>query len=331
MKNIELSFEQVQAIYFNDALIAPTQILKRVKVSGSERYYYIENEDGTKEFFTGVTSASRIAIPTSPHLIEWMISQGSKENAEKFAATRAAFGTCLHRVCLEMYLLGTETKMEEIIDFTRSSALIFGLKQDEAEKWVREIKRSLLAFMQWVEDYKVRPIAVEFPIANSEMGLGGTIDLPCYITIKEKGFYGEVYKSGDRKGENKETTQEREVIAIVDLKSSLKGSFYEEHEFQLEAYRRMWNAIYPSYPIEKIYDWSPKEWKTTPSYTFTDQTGGLYSEDEAFNAVLSIARRKAKKVQNHRELVISETLNRTTPVVEQFSFISLEESLNNQI
>lgn len=326
---IELSYELAKAVFFDSALIQSTQVLRRVKILNSERYYYIEAEDGSRTFFTSVTTASRLAIPTSPHLIEWMISMGSKENAEKFAAKSAAYGTCMHRVCLEMYLLGEELKMEEVIEFTRSSAYIFGLKQDETEKWVREIKRDLLAFMQWVEDFKVRPIAVEFPIANSEMGLGGTIDLPCYITIKEKGFYGEVYKSGDRKGEKKETTQEREVIAITDLKSGRKG-FYEEHEFQLEAYRRMWNAVYPQYPIEKIYDWSPKEWKTTPSYNFTDQTGGLYSEDEAFNAVLSIARRKAKKVQNHRELVISETLNRSTPVAEQFSFISLEESLNNE-
>ncbi len=327
MRKLQLTYEDLKAVYFNDALIASTQTLRRVKVPGSERYYFTQNDDGTKDFFLGVTSCSKLGIPTSPHLIEWMISQGSKENAEKFAAKAAAFGTTLHRVCLEMYLLGEETKMEEVVEFTRSSAYLFGLNQDETEKWVREIKRSLLAFMQWVEDFKVRPIAVEFPIANSEMGLGGTIDLPCYITIKEKGFFGEVYKTGDRKGEAKETTQEREVIAIVDLKSSLKGNFYEEHEFQLEAYRRMWNAIYQQYPIEKIYDWSPKDWKTTPSYTFTDQTGGLYSEDEAFNAVLSIARRKAKKVQNHRELVVSETLDIKKPVSEQFKFISLEESL----
>jgi len=328
---LELNYEDAKALYFDGGLIQSNQLLRRVKIGGAERYYYLESDDGGRTFFTSVTTASRIAIPTSPFLIEWMISMGSKENAENFAAKAAAFGTTLHRVCLEMYLLGEETKMEEIVDFTRNSAYVFGLKQEETEKWVREIKRSLLAFMQWVEDFKVRPIAVEFPIANSEMGLGGTIDLPCYITIKENGYFGEVYKSGDRKGEPKETTQEREVIAIVDLKSSLKGNFYEEHEFQLEAYKRMWNNIYPQYHAEKIYNWSPKEWKTTPSYTFADQTGGLYSEDEAFNAVLSIARRKAKRVQDIKELVISETLNRTKPVAEQFSFISLEESLNQQI
>lgn len=323
---LQLNYEEAKAVYFDEALIESTQRLKRVKVGGSERYYYIENEDGTKTFFIGVTSASKIAIPTSVGLIDWMIQQGTRAQADAAAMKAALYGTCMHRILLELYLIGENLKMEDVDNMVRGAAYDAAIKQEDYDTWVREIRRDLLAFAQFVEDYKVRPIAVEYPIANAEMGLGGTIDLPCYITIKEKGFFGEVYKTGDRKGEPKETTQEREVIAIIDLKSGKKG-FYEEHEFQLHAYRRMWNSNHPNLPIEKVYDWSPKEWKTTPSYNFTDQTDSIYAEDDVFGAVLSIARRKAKKVENHRELVIAETLDRTKPVSEQFKFISLEESL----
>ncbi len=324
---LQLSYEIAKAVYFDEALIESTQKLKRVKVGGNDRYYYIEHEDGTKTFFTGVTTASKLGIPTSPHLIDWMIQQGSRANAEREAAIRANFGTCMHRILLELYLIGGKLKMEDVDNMVRGAAYEAALKQEDYDTWVREIRRDLLAFAQFVEDYKVRPIAVEYPIANAELGLGGTIDLPCYLTISEKGYWGEVYKSGDRKGEPKETSREREIIAIVDLKSSLKGNFYEEHEFQLHAYRRMWNSNHPNLPIERVYDWSPKEWKTTPSYTFTDQTDSIYAEDDVFGAVLSIALRKAKKVENHRELVIAEELDRTMPISEQFKFISLEESL----
>lgn len=323
--NLQLTYEQVQALYFNEALIAPQQVLRRVKIAGNERYYYIENEYGAKTFFIGVTTASKISIPTSPGLVQWMCLQGSVEKADQAAKKAAAYGTCMHIVLLQSYLLGTKLKMEEVENTTKIAGITFGLKPEEIDEWVREIKRDLLAFAQFVEDYKVRPIAVEFPIASEKMRLGGTIDLPCYITIKEKGFFGEVYKSGERKGEPKETSKETEIAAIIDLKSGRKG-FYEEHEFQLHAYKRMWNEVYPI-KIDRVFDWSPKEWKTTPSYTFTDQTDSIYAEDEVFNAVLSIAHRKAKKIENHKELVIAEELDREKPLAEQFSFISVEDSL----
>jgi len=323
---LQLSYEDAQAVYFDQALIESTQRLRRVKVAGSERYYYIENEDGSKTFFIGVTSASKIAIPQSAGLLDWMMAQGSRANADRVAMQAACYGTTMHRILLELYLIGGKLKMDDVDNMVRAAAYEFGLKQDDYDTWVREIRRDLLAFAQFVEDYKVKPIAVEFPIASSTYGLGGTIDLPCYITIKEKGFFGEVYKSGERKGEPKETTQEREIIAIIDLKSGRKG-FYEEHEFQLHAYRRMWNEVFPSMQIKRVYDWSPKEWKTTPSYNFTDQTDSIYAEDETFGAVLSIARRKAKKVENHRELVIADELDKSIPVSEQYKFMSLEEAL----
>jgi len=323
---LQLDYQDAVAVYFDKALIESTQRLRRVKIGGSERYYYIDNEDGSKTFFIGVTSASKISIPQSAGLLDWMMAQGSRAQADRVAMQAAAYGTCMHRILLELYLIGGKLKMEDVDAMVRGAAYDFGLKQEDYDTWVREIRRDLLAFAQFVEDYKVRPIAVEFPIADADLGLGGTIDLPCYITVKEKGFFGEVYKTGERKGEPKETSQEREIIAIIDLKSGRKG-FYEEHEFQLHAYRRMWNNRMPNLQIERVYDWSPKEWKTTPSYNFTDQTDSIYAEDETFNAVLSIARRKAKKVENHRELVIAEELDRTLPISEQFKFISVEESL----
>ena len=323
---LQLTYEEVRSLYFDDSLIAPSQMLKRVKVGGSERYYYVENPDGSKSFFIGVTSASKLAIPTSPGLIQWIVSKGSVDAADDESKKAAAYGTNMHIALLQEFLINRSVSMENLEAMTRMAADAAFVDNVEADRWVRETKRDLLAFAQFVEDYSVKPIAIEFPIASPNMGLGGTIDLVCKMTIKEKGFFGEVYKTGDRKGEPKETTQEREIVAIVDLKSGRKG-FYEEHEFQLHSYRRMWNAMFQQHTIERVYDWSPKEWKTTPSYNFTDQTGSIYAEDEVFGAVLSIARRKAKRVEGMRELVIADEVVLDKPISEQFDFVSLEEML----
>ena len=77
------------------------------------------------------------------------------------------------------------------------------------------------------------------------------IDLPCTMLKKIGG--------------------EERVATIIDFKSGRKG-FYEEHEIQLGLYREMWNVNFPDLQIERIANFSPKEWRKKPTYNFKDQT-----------------------------------------------------------
>jgi len=82
---------------------------------------------------------------------------------------------------------------------------------------------------------------------------------------------GEVYKSGAKAGEPKESKQARKVTAMIDYKSGRKG-FYVSHEIQLKIYQELFEAVFPEDPIEKLYNFSPKDWRTSPSYNLKDQT-----------------------------------------------------------
>src|SRR5690606_18783260 len=107
----------------------------------------------------------------------------------------------------------------------------------DPDEWHANAKRDVLALAQFIREHNVRPLGVEVCLASDEMGVAGTIDLPCKMTVMQDGDWGEVYKSGPRKGETKITKAPVEVTAIVDFKSGMKG-FWESHEIQLHLYRR---------------------------------------------------------------------------------------------
>jgi hypothetical protein len=104
-------------------------------------------------------------------------------------------------------------------------------------------------------------------------------------------------KSGPNKGQLKQVNIEKEVIAIVDFKSGRKG-FWESHEIQLKAYQWMVDENYPDLKVEKVFNWSPKDWKSKPTYTLTRQTDTVeYSELELRCALWHACHRAAPRTK----------------------------------
>ncbi|OQB04017.1 MAG: hypothetical protein BWY21_02110 [Parcubacteria group bacterium ADurb.Bin216] len=115
--------------------------------------------------------------------------------------------------------------------------------------WVEELKKDILAFAQFIIDRKVKPLAIEVCLYHPTDGYAGAIDL-----VAELDF--------DRK----------RITALIDLKSGRKN-FYPSHEIQLGAYREMWKIHFPDKPVDKIFNWSPKDFRgKTPTYNLKDQT-----------------------------------------------------------
>ncbi len=133
-----------------------------------------------------------------------------------------------------------------------------------ADLWEYFLKKDILAFAQFVKDYEVQPIAIGIPLVSFRHKIGGCLDLVC--------------KMNDRLPTK--TIKPKRVTAVVDYKSKIgsfkengeRNSFYEEHEIQLHVYRRLLRENFPKIRVQKLFNWSPKNWRGTPNYNVKDQT-----------------------------------------------------------
>lgn len=263
-----MTVEEVKAEFFNeDALQEQPEPVYRLDSSG-HRYYYTFNEFGEPQFFVSVTTLIKQTLPTSPSLIKWIAEMGYDES-QRYAAERAAYGTFMHGQIAELLITRTYNldKLRERLKMYIESEQLPG----DFINYADDLKKDLIAFAQFIKDVDLKPLAIELVLTNPEDGYAGAIDLAAELTIEEKGFFGEVYKTGANAGKLKETKRQRRIRAIIDFKSGRKG-FFPEHEVQLHAYKKMWNMHFEAHPIEKVFNWSPKEWRTTPGYNFKDQT-----------------------------------------------------------
>lgn len=264
-----MTSEQIQAEFFNyDALREQPEPVYRLDSSG-HRYYYTFDKNGDPRFFVSVTTMIKQNMPTSPQLIEWIAKMGVDES-KRYAADRASYGTFMHAQ-IGSLLINRTYDLDQLKEELR--------KYIEKEKlpvdfinYADDFKKDILAFAQFMRDTNLKPLAIELVLTHPEDGYAGALDLAAEIEIEEKGFFGEVYKTGANAGKPKETKRKRNIRAIIDFKSGRKG-FFPEHEIQLHAYKEMWNLHFPDMPIEKVFNWSPKDWRgTAPTYNFKDQT-----------------------------------------------------------
>lgn len=242
-----MSVEEMTAMFFDGALIEPPYKVWQLNSKG-HRYYYKFDDNGTPEFYPSVTTILSQTMPQSPFLIKWIADKGIDE-AERYKAERAAYGTFMHAQFEELIinrvydLDGLKAKLKDYIDNNKLPADFIYYADD--------LKKDVLAFAQFVLDYDVKPLAVEIALVHPVYNYAGMIDLPCTMLAKPG--------SKDY------------INAIVDFKSGRKG-FYEEAEIQLHLYKMMWNENFPDVPIERVFNFSPKDWRNKPTYNLKDQT-----------------------------------------------------------
>lgn len=243
-----MTVEEIRAVYFNaDALKEPAYRLYQLNSEGY-RYYYRFDEAGEPEFYPSVTTLLKQVMPTPPALLDWMIANGKDGSAEK-RDLAAAYGTFMHGE-FEKLIINRRYDFDSV----PAALLAYMERENLPEKvfseWLQKIRKDVLAFAQFVRDWNVRPLAVEIGLYHPKYHYAGCLDLPCSMTDPKSG---------------------KSFTAIVDFKSGRKG-FYEEHELQLHLYADMWNANYPGLPAERVFNFSPKDWRTKPTYNLKDQT-----------------------------------------------------------
>lgn len=106
-------------------------------------------------------------------------------------------------------------------------------------------RKALCSFVRFCQDHDVRPLHTERVIYSDEYVYAGACDLICWMEWK-----------GTR------------IRALIDYKSG--SNLYDDYAVQLGMY---WKAAEEQgYAIDRVFNWSPKDWRKEPTYTLTDQT-----------------------------------------------------------
>lgn len=246
-----MTVEEIRAIYFNtDALREPAYKVYQLNSDG-HRYYYRFNAKDEPEFYPSVTTLIKQVMPTPPALLDWMIANGKDGSTEK-RDLAAAYGTFMH-IQFEQLIINRRYDFDSVPAILLDYMTRENLPDKVFSEWLVKIRKDVLAFAQFVKDYNVKPLAIEIALVHPENHYAGCIDLPCVMTDPKTG---------------------KSFTAIVDFKSGRKG-FFEEHELQLHLYRDMWNVNYPDVKVERLYNFSPKDWRTKPTYNLKDQTDSV--------------------------------------------------------
>lgn len=324
-----MNFELVPTEWFDpNAIRLPSYKVGRVNY-GNGRSYIRLNEDGTLEspfrLYTSLTTAINSCAPMEQPLLEWYCKWGLAE-AKRLLKLSQHFGTLMHQE-IGFYLVYNYYDFDTIQERVTAYLSKHNYWQPETDNWADDLKYDVAAFIAFAQEHEVVPMGIEY-VLLSQKGFGTMIDLVCKMKIKEKGFWGEVYKSGERKGQPKETTAVTEITAIINFKSGKHG-FYRSNGIQVECERQLWEENFPDVPIDAAMNWAPKEWRTAPDWSLKDWTGEI--EQTEVDAVLALAEiRYASKAINKKYLRIEGQAFSTRPVSDCVKQQTAEEYCYNK-
>ena len=188
---------------------------------------------------------------------------------------RQDYGTVLHLIYGIILKNEVQLEYELLGELITNCAIEIGYSEAEAVNFtmrnINEYTKDVASFVQWIFDYKVVPIGIEVMMCSMKYKVATAIDLIAQITIEEKGFWGEVYKSGEKKGEPKETKKEVTKIIIADFKSGKGNGFYPKNVLQLLLNRIIFEENIQSIKLDGVFNFAPNDWVNTPTYKFYDQ------------------------------------------------------------
>lgn len=319
------TIETVNTHWFDpNAIRLPNYKVGRINY-GNGRSYIRINPGGELEtpfrLYTSLTTAIGSCAPMERGLLEWYCKLGLAE-ADRYSQMKAHYGTLMHLLFGE-FLQTNTFDFEEIRGKVEEYMSEHNYFERECKNWEGDLRYDVAAFIQFCLDYKVIPLGVEYVLLSSLRNYGTLIDLVCKMTIEVKGFYGDVYASGPRKGEPKETKQEREITAVINFKSG-RHQFWRGNGIQVCCEKMLWEENFPDIPVDAAFNWSPKDWITTPGYNLKDWSGEI--DPVEIEAVLMLADlRYGQKAINKQYVSIGGQYYSTRGLDEVVKIIGAEE------
>lgn len=322
---MSITHELITNDWFDETSIRlPNYRVGRVNFEKGRSYIKI-NEDGTLatpfRLYTSLTTAISASMPTPKQLEDWKFEHGKKES-ERLMRVAQHYGTLLHleiaKFCIEKVydLDGTDAVVE---NYTSTNNF---WEPECGFEWSRKLKQDMMAFMQFSFDYEIVTQGIEV-VLLSEQGFGTMIDWVGLVTVDEKGEWGEVYKSGERKGEPKITTKRVQKRAIINFKSGRKG-FYDTHGIQIECERQLWEENFPDMPLDMACNWAPADWKTTPGYKLKTWEDSVTREE--VNAILTLAEiRYRSRAEKRQYMKMSGVVSSREALASAIQYEDVEE------
>lgn len=256
--------ESIAQLPAGSGLIIPQVKAKRFKYKGNRMYYRLLPGNQLGE---PCISASTVAKAVAPDefLIKWIAEKGYAQ-AKQYMRDRGWFGTFMHMM-IEKYLVALSIGNQDLCSVMFGEDLYqmfldYGMDTGKAHLVEGEFERlakSLFAFDQFCREYDVRPILVEHSLLDEETGVAATIDLYCELSISEKGYWGEVYKTGPRKGDPKLTSELVRRTGLINWKSGKHSGKKEAIQMHIEKMSFEANFSPKDFPVEFLWNWLPAD------------------------------------------------------------------------
>lgn len=326
---MQVNIETLKALFLDSEFEMSAAKITGEKVYRQEigglRHY--RRESG--RVYKSLTTFLSAVMPQNKFLQTWreeMAAElGSREAAAEYVQATADYGTVLHIAVAEFCRAG-------VVDWNEFELWVlgeldgYGLKGAALGAAQAEIIKDFAAIVQWFHDYEVKVLAVEIPVW-SDAGIATLIDL--------------VVEMNDKHYTDTPAEKRHRIKATGNLKSGKKG-FWEEHIFQLEYERRMFNETFShvvGYEIERVFNLAPNDWKKSPTYKYKDQTKSakdistqcdLFLKLAKERGLLSIPSRQFAVFQGETKLGESPIDNLRIMSYDEFSNLKMEKQNENQ-
>lgn len=296
-----MNLEEISTVYFDeDAIRLPSYKLGRVAFEGGRLYYrYGYNEPEGVELFNSLTTVIYQCTPMPFSLLEWYCKLGLTE-AKRYSNMKAMYGTLMHKE------IGKFCEQQEY-DFDLCKSVVEDYLsendfwQPECKTWEYELKEDMMAWCDFAYQTNLKCIAIEMVLASSK-GFATAIDVVCDMDFQEKGYWVEVYKSGDKKGEPKLTVQPVRKRALINMKSGRHG-FYENNGLQVFAEKQLFEENFPDIKIDACLNWHPSNWQKADSdkYKIKDWTNLV--EEKEIDCMFELAEVKFRDKMQSKERI----------------------------
>lgn len=236
----------------------------------SRRYFTLAALEHEKEVFPGVTTVIGQSAGSVGFLLNWYYLNGMRtavmgemsgeQDSENMTKEARYFGSFFHGLQPELVKQGCQYDPLHLAPAISDFFQYHRLQSYLVSAWEYRAKKTLAAYLQWVDKEGIEFLAVE---------------LPCILrTYTENGIVYPFHVASriDLVCRNKQGT-----LLIIDLKTGEGKSYkkYPQYEYQLSFYRLMLLANYPEFQETeiKLYNWSPKKWnvRSKTLYNFEEQ------------------------------------------------------------